>query len=73
MVCDSINGYCSRFKIYTGKTDELAREFGAMYDLVMRMLWGYFRQGYILYMDNYYSLPKLYVDLWASGVECPSA
>jgi hypothetical protein len=62
-----VNGYCSKFKLYTGKSEVPASENGATYDLVMDMMRGYFGQGYILYMDNYYSSPKLYMDLFRLG------
>lgn len=68
MICDATNGYCSKFKLYTGKSDVPTSEYGATYDLVMDIMRGYFGQGYTLYMDNYYSSPKLYVDLWTVGV-----
>ncbi|XP_070188662.1 piggyBac transposable element-derived protein 4-like [Littorina saxatilis] len=68
MVCDATNGYCAKFKLYTGKSTTPVSTNGATYDLVMHMLGGYFGQGYVLYMDNYYSSPILYWDLWLSGV-----
>ena len=68
MICDSTNGYCTKFKLYTGKSDVPASEYGATYDLVMDMMRNYFGQGYHLYMDNYYSSPKLFVDLNDLGV-----
>jgi len=68
MICDATNGYCTRFRLYTGRSEVPVSEFGATYDLVMDMLRGYFGQGYIIYMDNYYSSPKLYTDLWVVGV-----
>ena len=64
MVCDAKPGYCVKFKLYTGKTDLPATEHGATYDLVFDMMRGYFGQGYVLYMDNYYSSLQLYWDLW---------
>ena len=68
MICDSHTGYCVKFKLYTGKTGLPVTEHGATYDLVFGIMKGYFGQGYILYMDNYYSSLQLYWDLWISGV-----
>ena len=34
------------------------------YDLVTELMRDYFGKAYHLYMDNYYSSPKLYVDLF---------
>ena len=64
MICDATNGYCSKFKLYTGKSSKEPSEYGATYDLVMDLMRGYFGKGYHLFMDNYYSSPKLYVDLF---------
>ena len=63
MICDSHTGYCVKFKLYTGKTGLPVTEHGATYDLAFDMMKGYFGQGYILYMDNYYSSLQLYWDL----------
>lgn len=48
ILCDPVTDYCSRFKLYTGKSDLLSNSNGATYDLVMDMMWGYFGQGYIM-------------------------
>ena len=68
MVCDSVTGYCIKFKLYTGKSDIPVSRYGATYDLVFNMMQGYMDQGYILYMDNYYSGLQLYWDLWICGI-----
>ena len=60
MLCDATNGYCTKFKLYTGKSFQQPSE----YDLVMDMMRNYFGKGYHLFMDNYYSSPKLYIDLY---------
>lgn len=67
MLCDATNGYCTKFQLYTGKRAIAPSEFGATYDIVMDLMRGYFNQGYILFMDNYYSSPKLYIDLLFCG------
>ncbi|XP_062615415.1 piggyBac transposable element-derived protein 4-like [Saccostrea cucullata] len=67
MFCDAVTGYCLRLKLYPGKSETPASANGATYDLVMDMMRGYFGQGYILYMDNYYSSPQLYTDLFVLG------
>ena len=76
MLCDATNGYCTKFKLYTGKSFQQPGEYGATYDLVMDMMRNYFGKGYHLFMDNYYSSPKLYIDLYdlevgATGTLCP--
>ena len=70
MVCDATNGYCSKFQLYTGKKCDgtVTSSYGATYDLVMSMMRGFFGKGHVLYMDNYYSSPRLYWDLWQQGI-----
>ena len=68
MLCDSVNGYCVKFKLYTGKSSIPASENGATYDLIMDLLRGLYGRGHILYCDNYYSSPQLFTDLWDLGV-----
>ena len=64
MVCDSTNGYCLKYEVYTGKTEEQPSPNGKLYDLIMRNLVGYYGMGYRLYCDNYYSSSNLFLDLW---------
>lgn len=68
MICDATNGYCTRFKLYTGKSSTPPSRNGATYDLTMDLLRGYFGRGHILYCDNYYSSPQLFLDLWGLGI-----
>lgn len=68
MLCDSDNGYCLRFKLYTGKSSVPHSTNGATYDLVMDLLRGHYGKGHVLYCDNYYSSPRLFLDLWDLGV-----
>ncbi|XP_052269913.1 piggyBac transposable element-derived protein 4-like [Dreissena polymorpha] len=71
MLCDASTGYCLKFHLYTGKTfrqNILETGHGRTYDLCMHLLKGYFGKGHIMYCDNYYSSPRLFVDLWELGV-----
>lgn len=68
MICDAANGFCLKFKIYTGKSEIPQSSHGATYDLVCDMMQGFFFRGHILYMDNYYSSIPLFWDLWQCGV-----
>ncbi|WAR15686.1 PGBD4-like protein [Mya arenaria] len=68
MLCDSVSGYCLRFNLYTGRRVSLPSEHGTIYDLVMDLLRGRFGQGHVLFCDNYYSSPRLFMDLWELGV-----
>lgn len=68
MICDAVNGYCSKFKLYTGKPANPPSHNGATYHLTMDLMRGFFGRGHILYCDNYYSSPQLFLDLWELGV-----
>ena len=56
-VCDSNNGYCCRFKIAAGGSMPVR-------DLVLDLMQDYLGQGYVLYVDRYYTSVKLFHDLW---------
>ena len=40
---------------------------GLGYDVVMNLMNGMFRQGYHLFVDNFYSSPRLFNDLYDKG------
>ncbi|KAK3594436.1 hypothetical protein CHS0354_000258 [Potamilus streckersoni] len=67
MVCDSTNGYYSKFQLYVGKSNIPASENGKTYDLAMDMMHNFFGQGYTLFMDSYYLSLSLFLDLWELG------
>ena len=62
---DSSNNDCVRFDLYVGalKKDTPVSDNGIVYDLVFRMCEPYLDQGYVIFMDNWYSSPILYHDL----------
>ena len=66
-LCDSSNAYCCIFKLYTGKDDTPVSAHGKTYDLVMELMESYINKGHILYVDNYYSSPQLFLDLFSKG------
>ena len=57
-----------KLKLYTGKPATPPSQKGATYDLVMSLLRNHYACGHILYCDNYYSSPELFMDLWFLGV-----
>ena len=63
-LCDSSNGYCCRFEIYTGVNQEPPSAKGKTYDLVMRLMQPYLNVGRCLYVDNYYTSPTLFAELY---------
>ncbi|XP_066514256.1 piggyBac transposable element-derived protein 4-like [Hoplias malabaricus] len=84
VLADSSNGYTVDFSVYTGK-NEFATGQGLSYDAVMSLIdRRYLGSGYHVYMDNFYTSPKLFKDLLASRFgacgtyrearkECPSS
>ena len=66
-LCDSSNGYCSRIKLYIGICQEAPSGNGITYDLVFRLMDPYLNKGHILYTDNYYLSPALFLDLSRAG------
>ena len=59
-LCDSTNGYCCSFDINVGETgNQTISKYRKTYDLVMSLLENYKKQGYIVYMDNFYTSPYL--------------
>jgi hypothetical protein len=68
-VCDAANAYCCQFELYSGKAEEEPPENskGKTYDLVMKLMRPYLHKGHQLYVDNYYSSPSLFMDLYRVG------
>ena len=64
MLCDSENRYCSCFELYTGKQKQDISPHGITYDLVFRLMDRYLYSGRILYVDNYYTSPQLFMDFF---------
>ena len=63
-LCDSSSGYCLKFNLYVGKTsEEVISKCRKTYDFVVRILDGYKKLGYIVFMDNFYAGPDLFYNL----------
>ena len=66
-LCDSSNAYCCKLKLYTNdKTNEESVR-GKTHDLLMHLLQLYLHKGHTLFVDNYYSSPALFIDLYQNG------
>uniref|UniRef100_A0A3Q3ENX6 PiggyBac transposable element-derived protein domain-containing protein n=1 Tax=Kryptolebias marmoratus TaxID=37003 RepID=A0A3Q3ENX6_KRYMA len=63
VLAESSSGYTIRFGIYTGKTFATS-EHGLSHDIVMSLIQpACLGTGYHIYMDNFYTSPKLFMDL----------
>lgn len=62
MLADSSNGYTVDFNMYTGKT-LLPSGVGLANDSLMSLINpAFLGSGYHVYMDSFYSSPKLFTD-----------
>ncbi|XP_034090344.1 piggyBac transposable element-derived protein 4 [Gymnodraco acuticeps] len=67
VLADSSNGYTIDFSIYTGKSRFISGQ-GLSYDVVSGLMDNsYLGRGYHLFVDNFYTSPKLFTDLFARG------
>jgi len=72
-LCESSSGYCYRFKVYSGKDDPVAdvtpqlpqvtQGFTKPEKMVIYLMLPLLDKGYSIFMDNYYSTPRLYLYL----------
>ncbi|KAM3837926.1 piggyBac transposable element-derived protein 4-like [Diretmus argenteus] len=64
MQADAENGYTIDFNVYHGKSDRSTTDFELSYDAVMDVVKpAYLGTGYHVYVDNFYTSPKLFLDL----------
>lgn len=64
VLADSSNGYTINFQMYTGKSHIPTSEHGVSYDAVMNLIHPqWLGSGYHIYMDNWYTSPKLFTEL----------
>ena len=62
---DAATGYILSFSIYTGKDPNVSiSPNGLSYDVVMRLLKNKFNKGYSVFVDNFYTSPNLFLDLF---------
>ena len=62
-------GYMVDFNLYCGrKGTSTISPHGLSYDVVMELLAAYENQGYEVFVDNFYTSPKLFADLEVKGI-----
>ena len=69
VLADSSNGYTVDFNVYIGKAaGQNVSANGLGYDVVMKLISPCTRQGYHLFVDNFYTSVTLFKDLYTQGV-----
>ena len=66
---EGTSGYCLCFQLYKGKSDA-GQEHGLAYRVPMDLIDGYTNKNHHLYVDNFYTSPKLLLDLEAKFNFC---
>ena len=69
VLSDATNGYVHRLQVYTGKNSELStHEQGLSTRVVLELLQGMESAQHKVYMDNYYTSPRLFLSLYDKKV-----
>ena len=70
VLSDSHNGYVKRYQVYTGKNSSLdaAEGLGLSSRVVLELMEGLEGPHPCLYVDNYYTSPALFLELYRRGV-----
>ena len=66
VLADSTNGYAYNWKLYTGKEGVKSGK-GLAHRVVLNLVEDLAGKGYNIFMDNFYSSPALYHDLYNKG------
>ena len=66
VISESKTGYVLDFQIYTGATNDVLKH-GLGYRVVMDLIEQYQHKGHCLFVDNFYTSPKLLIDLFVKG------
>lgn len=74
-LCEATSGYVLTFEVCKGKDNVQVSGDIAKCDRVMRLMEkaGVFHQGHHLRLDNCFSSPKLFLDLWRRGTTAAGA
>jgi hypothetical protein len=59
----STTGYCFRFEVYTGKSENRDKKTNIGQQVVLRLLEEYLGCGRVLFTDNYFTSPLLAIEL----------
>ena len=62
------SGYIVDFNLYCGARGQSISPNGLSYDVVMQLMQPFMFQGYQLFIDNFYTSPKLVIELHSLGI-----
>ena len=68
-LCEGTSGYCLCFQLYKGNPDT-GQEHGLAYCVIMDLMDGYTNKNHHLYVDNFYTSPKLLLDFEVKSTFC---
>ncbi|XP_064619519.1 piggyBac transposable element-derived protein 4-like [Lineus longissimus] len=68
-LCESGTGYCLNWSVYTGGR-EIPGDYGLGYDVVRTISSDFMNKGHHIYMDNFFTSPKLLLDMEDDGTGC---
>lgn len=66
VLAEAKTGYIYNFEVYTGKHE--VPENGLAYGVVFRLMNDLLESGRVLYVDNFYTSPHLFEDLYERGI-----
>lgn len=66
-LAEARSGYVHNWNVYTGKEIDEDAAGDKTYNVVMKLVRDYLDRGHHIYMDNYFSSPKLFCKLYRNG------
>lgn len=66
-LCEATSGYACMAEVYTGSTDK--KDYNSAFNVVDRLVTPYYNKGHTIYMDRWFTSPKLFDHLWQNGTK----
>ena len=70
VISEAKSVYVLNFQVYTGASESTDRRTGLSYRVVMDLMMLYQVKGHCLFIDNFYTSPRLLLDLLTLGTFC---
>lgn len=73
-LCESASGYCLKFSVYTGKSEQTPATIGMLSTeaVVINLVGDVLADGHTVYIDYWYSSPLLYLHIHQKGSNAAS-